>query len=268
MATASSVLRIRTPEGIEFALPLAGPFSRMLALAIDLAAIAALDSVLQKILGVFAIFGEDVTAGLHVIFYFALTLVYAAACEWIWRGQTIGKRLLGLRVVDSRGLRLEPSQVIVRNLMRFLDALPAFYLVGGVTCVFNRYHQRLGDLAAGTVVIRTPQIAMPDLDKILPGKYNSLADSRHLAARLRQKVSPELGRIGLDALMRRDHLDPAARLAVFSDLAGRFRELVPYPAEIAEQIGDEQYVRDVVAIVFRSSAPAPARTVPAGEPER
>ena len=261
MATASSALRIHTPEGIEFALPLAGPFSRMLALAIDLAAIAALDSVLQKILGAFAIFGEDIARGLHVIFYFALTLVYAAACEWIWRGQTIGKRLLGLRVVDSRGLRLEPAQVIVRNLMRLLDALPVFYLVGGAACVFNRYHQRLGDLAAGTVVIRAPQLAAPDLDKILPDKYNSLAESRHLAARLRQKVTPELAKIGLEALLRRDHLDPAARLTVFSDLAARFRELVPYPPEIAEQIGDEQYVRNVVAIVYHSPGATPARRV-------
>jgi len=257
VAAYSSVLRIRTPEGIEFSLPLAGPFSRMIALAIDLAAIAAIDSVLEKILGVFAIFGEDVAAGLHVIFYFALTLVYAAACEWIWRGQTIGKRLLGLRVVDSRGLRLEPAQVIVRNLMRFLDALPLFYLVGGVSCVFNRYHQRLGDLAAGTVVVLTPPTLAPDLDKILPAKYNSLAESRHLAARLRQKVTPELARIGLEALLRRDHLEPTARIAVFSDLAARFRELVPYPPEIAEQIGDEQYVRDVVAIVFHSPGGRP-----------
>ncbi|HLH41244.1 MAG TPA: RDD family protein [Bryobacteraceae bacterium] len=247
----ASVLRIRTPEGIEFALPLAGPFSRMLALAIDFAAIAAIDSILQKILGALAIFAEDLSAGLHVIVYFALTLVYAAACEWFWRGQTIGKRLLGLRVVDSRGLRLEPAQIIVRNLMRFLDGLPLFYLVGGAACVFNRYYQRLGDLAAGTVVIRTPQVVAPDLDRIAPGKYNTLAESRHLAARLRQKVTPELARIGLEALIRRDRLDPAARLTFFADLARRFRAAAPYPEEVAEQISDEQYVRDVIAIIYQ-----------------
>ncbi len=253
VATASSDLRIRTPEGIEFALPLAGPFSRMLALAIDLAAIAAFNYALQKLLGALAIFGEDFAGGLSVILYFVLTLVYAALAEWFWRGQTIGKRVLGLRVVDARGLRLEPAQVIVRNLLRFLDALPALYLVGGAACVFNRYHQRLGDLAAGTVVIRTPQIFAPDLNKLLPDKYNSLAESRHLAARLRQKVTPELARIGLEALLRRDRLDPAARLAVFADLAARFRALVPYPAEVTEQLADEQYVRDVLAIVYHAS---------------
>ena len=88
-----------------------------------------------------------------------LSLIYAVVSEWVWRGQTVGKRLMGLRVVDARGLRLEPSQVIVRNLMRLLDALPALYLVGGIACVFSRHRQRLGDLAAGTVVVRTSKIA-------------------------------------------------------------------------------------------------------------
>lgn len=250
-------LRIRTPEGIEFALPLAGPFSRMLALAIDLAAIAMLDSVLQKILGPLAVFGEDLASGLHVVLYFALTLVYAAVAEWFWRGQTLGKRLVGLRVVDARGLRLEPAQVIVRNLMRLLDALPALYLAGGAACAFTRYHQRLGDLAAGTVVVRTPPVLVPDLDKLLPSKYNSLAESKHLAARLRQKVAPDLARVGLEALLRRDRMDPAARLAVFSELAARYRALVPYPPEIVEQIADEQYVRDVLAIVYHARGGAP-----------
>ncbi|HUA85527.1 MAG TPA: RDD family protein [Bryobacteraceae bacterium] len=265
---AGNVLPIRTPEGIEFALPLAGPFSRMLALAIDLAAIAAFNYALQKILGALAIFGQDVAGGLSVVLYFLLTLLYATLAEWFWRGQTIGKRVLGLRVVDARGLRLEPAQVIVRNLLRFLDALPLFYLVGGAACVLNRYHQRLGDLVAGTVVIRTPQIAAPDIDKLLPRKYNSLAESRHLAARLRQKVTPELARIGLEALLRRDRLDPAARLAVFADLAARFRAMVPYPIEVTEQLADEQYVRDVVAIVYHSSAGSFAPASKSAGPER
>jgi uncharacterized RDD family membrane protein YckC len=252
----ANALRIRTPEGIEFALPLAGPFSRMLALAIDLAVIGALDSVLGKLLGVLAIFGEDVVGAANVVIYFALTMAYAAVAEWIWRGQTIGKRLVGLRVVDAGGLRLTPAQIVVRNLLRLIDALPVFYLVGGIASVISRRNQRLGDLAAGTVVIRTPPRTAPDLDKLFAGKYNSLAESRHLAARLRQKVTPDLARLALEAMLRRDRLDPGARLAVFADLAARFRDLVPYPAEVTEQLGDEQYVRDVVAILYHSATPA------------
>ncbi|HML16357.1 MAG TPA: RDD family protein [Bryobacteraceae bacterium] len=259
--SARDSLVIRTPEGIEFALRLAGPFSRMLALAVDLAVIAMLGSVLEKILSPLRIFGGDFADAVHVVLYFAIALVYGAAAEWIWRGQTVGKRLLGLRVVDARGLRLEPAQVIVRNLLRVADALPALYFAGGLACVLNRRRQRLGDLAAGTVVVRTPRLARPDLDRLLGSKYNSLAEHRHLAARLRQRVRPEIAQLALDALVRREQLDPQARLALFAELARYFRSLVPYPPEVAEQLSDEPYVRNVVELVYSSRVTAaPAQT--------
>jgi uncharacterized RDD family membrane protein YckC len=255
-------LRVRTPEGIEFALPLAGPFSRMLALLVDLAAVAVLSSVLKQVLAPLLIFGLDVAGGVIIVATFVLGVVYAMAAEWLWRGQTVGKRLLGLRVVDARGLRLEPSQVIVRNLLRFVDQLPLLYLVGGLTCVFHRHRQRLGDIAAGTVVVRTPKLVQPNLDQLLAGKYNSLAESRHLAARLRQKIDPEVARIALESLIRRDQLDPSARLALFAQLAGHFRALVPYPPEVAEQLADEPYVRDVVELLYRPSGPSSGTKTP------
>ncbi len=243
-------LKIRTPEGIEFSLPLAGPVSRMLALAVDLAMIAVLANVLRQLLAPLKLFGEDIETAINVVAYFLLTLLYGVLTEWLWRGQTVGKHLFGLRVVDARGFRLEPAQVIVRNLMRFIDALPAFYLVGGAACFFQRHYRRLGDIAAGTVVIRASKPFAPDLDQGLGSKYNSLRESKHLAARLRQKVSPEIAQVALDALLRRDKLDPASRLALFGELASHLRELVPYPPEINEQLSDEQYVRNVTEIVF------------------
>lgn len=249
--TGDNGLVIRTPEGIEFSLPLAGPISRMLALVVDLAVIAALGSVIEKLLAPLIVFGQDLAGALNIVAYFVISLVYAAAAEWAWRGQTVGKRLLRLRVVDAGGLRLEPAQVIVRNLMRFIDALPALYLVGGIACVVSRRRQRLGDLAAGTVVIRTPKIARPDLDQVLGSKYNSLAEHRHLAARLRQKARPEVARIALETLLRRDQLSPSARLQVFRELADHFRQLVPYPPEVVEQLSDEAYVRDSVEILYQ-----------------
>jgi uncharacterized RDD family membrane protein YckC len=244
-------LVIRTPEGIEFSLPLAGPISRMLALAIDLAVIAMLGSLIQKVLAPLAIFGADFAGAMNIVAYFVISLVYAAAAEWAWRGQTVGKRLLRLRVVDASGLRLEPAQVIVRNLMRFVDALPALYLVGGIACVVSRRRQRLGDLAAGTAVIRTPKFAPPDLDQVLGSKYNSLAEHRHLAARLRQKTRPEVARLALETLLRRDQLSAGARVQVFRDLADYFRPLASYPPEVVEQLSDEAYVRDVVEILYQ-----------------
>jgi uncharacterized RDD family membrane protein YckC len=249
--TGDGGLVIRTPEGVEFSLPLAGPVSRMLALIVDLAVIAAAGTLIEQVLGPLKILIADLAGALGIVAYFAITLIYASAAEWIWRGQTVGKRLLGLRVVDAGGLRLEPAQVIVRNLMRFIDALPALYLVGGIACVVSRRRQRLGDLAAGTVVIRTPKLSRPDLDQVLGGKYNSLAEHRHLAARLRQKVKPEVARLALETLLRRDRLSAGARLQVCREMADYFRQLVPYPPEVVEQLSDEAYVRDVVEIVYQ-----------------
>ena len=99
---------------------------------------------------------------------------------------------MGLRVVEASGLRLNPSQIVVRNVMRLFDMLPAFYLVGGIACVWNRKRQRLGDLVAGTAVIRVPKLSEPDLSQLEAGRQNSLARERHLAARLRQKVNPQI----------------------------------------------------------------------------
>jgi uncharacterized RDD family membrane protein YckC len=250
--TRRDALVIRTPEGIEFSLPLAGPFTRMVALIIDLAVVMAMGQMIEKILGPLGFLGRDVSEAVITVAYFAISLIYAALAEWLWRGQTVGKRLLNLRVVDARGLRLEPSQVVVRNLMRFIDALPLLYLVGGVACVFNSKRQRLGDIAAGTAVVRTAELTTPNLDQLLGGKYNSLAEQRHLAARLRQKVSPGAAAVALEALMRRDAIDPRARLSLFADLAGYFRELVPYPPDVVEQLSDEQYVRDVVEVLYKA----------------
>src|SRR5206468_9747860 len=95
--------------------------------------------------------------------YFVVSIGYTITCEWSWRGQTLGKRLLRLRVVDAEGLRLQFNQVVTRNLLRFVDSLPIFYFVGGVVCWFSPKCQRLGDIAANTVVICYPRIAEPDL---------------------------------------------------------------------------------------------------------
>ncbi len=244
-------LTIRTPEGIEFALPLAGPVSRMLALIVDVAVVAAIGKMAEQLLAPLGFLGKDISDAIRILSYFVISLTYMALAEWLWRGQTVGKRLLRLRVVDVGGLKLEPSQVIVRNLMRFIDALPALYLAGGISCLASERRQRLGDLAAGTVVIRAPKLERPDLDQLLGGKFNSLAEIRHLAARLRQRVRPEVAAIALEALLRRDEIEPRARLKLFRELADYFRRLVEYPPEISEQLSDEQYVRNVAEILHR-----------------
>ena len=69
------------------------------------------------------------------ILYFVVWIGYGILFEWFWRGQTPGKRLFRLRVMDVNGLRLQFHQILMRNLLRAVDSLPACYLVGGLACL-------------------------------------------------------------------------------------------------------------------------------------
>ncbi len=184
--------------------------------------------------------------------FFVMSIGYGMFLEWFWRGQTLGKRLLGLRVMDEQGLHLSSNQIIIRNLLRFVDMLPGQYLLGGLVCLFSPKSQRIGDMVANTVVIRTPKWPEPDLDQIMEGKFNSLRDHPHIAARLRQRTSKELAGIALAALLRRDDLNPEDRLELFQAIARRIRDLASFPEEATDGLSDEQYVRNAVDILFRS----------------
>jgi uncharacterized RDD family membrane protein YckC len=244
-------LDVRTPEGIVFSLPLAGPVTRGAAWIIDLVVISISTSVLTELLAPVAFIASGLGDALSIFLFFVIQVGYGMVLEWLWRGQTLGKRLLGLRVMDERGLRLRPSQVAMRNLMRIADLLPFAYVVGGVAAFISPRCQRLGDLAAGTVVTRRVRHREPDLDALLAGKFNSFRQHPHLEARLRQVVSPEEAQVALSALLRRDELEAGARLELYREIADRFRAAVTFPEDCVLGLNDEQYIRNVVETMFR-----------------
>ena len=249
----SARLQIRTPEGIVFSQLLAGPVIRSLAWVIDLLAIGAVTMVLGHALVLLQLLGGGVATALYILGYFVVSIGYGIACEWGWRGQTIGKRLFRLRVVDAEGLRLQFHQIVTRNLLRCVDSLPMFYFVGGVVAWLHPWCQRLGDIAANTLVIRHPRISQPDLNQVLTaGKFNSLRQYPHLAARLRQQVQPAEAALALQALLRREEFEPAARVELYRELAAHFRAKVPFPSEATDGIADEQYLRNVVDVLYRT----------------
>jgi uncharacterized RDD family membrane protein YckC len=253
MSSNPGTLRIQTPEGISFSFVLASPISRMLAWIIDFACIMGIATLLGYAATFLSVISSDVAQAAYLLLYFAISIGYGILLEWRWRGQTVGKRVLRMRVLDARGLHLDLNQIVLRNLLRAIDSLPFFYAVGGAVSFFNRYSQRLGDLAGNTIVIRTPHITQPDLDRLIKGRFNSLLSYPHLAARMRHLATPQAAGIGLEALMRRDELDPPARVALFGEIADHYRSLVEFPPEAMEQISDEQYVRNVVEILFRTA---------------
>jgi uncharacterized RDD family membrane protein YckC len=250
----TATLQIKTPEGIVFSQTLASPIARFLATLIDIGCIWVLLILVQLLVGIAMVVSPDFAAALGILLYFSVTIFYSIILEWWWRGQTIGKRVLRLRVVDAEGMRLELNQIVIRNLLRMVDLLPAFYASGGMAAFLSRKAQRLGDLAANTVVIRIPKISQPDLDQLLPDKFNSLRAFPHLEARLRQRVTPAEAAVALQALMRRDEFEPAARVQLFSELASHFKSKVEFPQDASEGIADEQYVRNVADVLYRTNS--------------
>ena len=243
---------IQTPEGVSFSLPLAGPISRMLALLLDNLCIGIGMILLQMLTYLFGIISLDLSYAVLILSFFIVNIFYSILMEWFWHGQTIGKKVFGLRVMDARGLQLQPSQVVIRNLLRTVDSLPMFYLLGGVASLLTRYSQRLGDMAANTVVVMIRKIEKPRIDLIIePNYFNSLREYPHLAARLKQKIAPEEANLALQSLLRRNDLIPEARLGLFHNLSEHFRQKVSFPQEILTGISDEQYVRNVVDLVFK-----------------
>jgi uncharacterized RDD family membrane protein YckC len=245
-----SRLSIETPEGVIFSFELATPVTRALALAVDTAAIVLGNMMVGQVARLVAKMNADVANAVSVVGFFIISIAYAIVLEWRWRGQTIGKRLFGLRVMDVRGLHLQLPQIAIRNLLRVVDMLPGFYLVGGLTAVFSRNCQRLGDMAANTIVARERNAEVPDIEQIAPAKYNSLLGQPHLTARLRSLVTPEAAALAVRAVTLRDSYDPRARVLLFRDLAAHFRSLVEFPEEAVENLTDEQYVRCVLRVIY------------------
>jgi uncharacterized RDD family membrane protein YckC len=146
------LITIATPEGIELELVLAGAGSRFIAAVVDFALEVLL--IVLAALVTTDLIGGGIGEALLAISIFAALYVYDVAFEVLAAGRTPGKRLTHLRVVRDRGNPVDLPASAIRNLLRVIDLLPGAYLVGLMSILLTKRNQRLGDLAAGTLVIR------------------------------------------------------------------------------------------------------------------
>src|SRR5438105_4005109 len=159
MTIAMGRLEIETPDHVVLRFQLAGAGNRGFA--------AIVDFVIVYIFGTAIAFGSDKVAefvpgianwsGWIALLQLFLAWSYFVLLEWLWNGQTIGKRLFGLRVISEDGEPARFVAVVVRNLVRVIDFLPVLYGVGLVALVISSRSQRLGDYAGGTFVVRPPR---------------------------------------------------------------------------------------------------------------
>ena len=234
-------LRISTPEGVSLELPLAGVGSRFVALLVDtllemliFAAVIALLVVADAdSFAVFAVTGVTV---------FALLFVYPVAFELAAGGRTPGKRWSSLRVVCDDGSPVTFRASALRNLVRLVDLLPGLYLVGAVAIFATRRNQRLGDLAAGTLVVREPRVPSFVAESFAPPAE---VEPEELPAWDVSGLSqPELAALRR-FLERRQAIDDVPRNLLASDLAARLR---PSVGGVGADLPPERFLELVAAL--------------------
>lgn len=161
-------LQIDTPELVSIEMPLAGIGSRFLALALDYV----FWTVLLIVLGIGAAIAlagfnlhDRATAkwalGIFLLIVFLIHWGYFTLFETFWNGATPGKRIAHIHVIHQSGRALSFVEALARNLVRAVDYLPGMYGVGVISIFLSRRKQRLGDMVAGTLVVRDCEIADP-----------------------------------------------------------------------------------------------------------
>lgn len=258
--TLDAVHVVLTPEYVEFGFVLAGLYSRFLAWAVDGALVLfgslAVLIVLQMTMAVFPGF----VSALGFIVWFLMDWGYGIALETALSGQTLGKRMLGLRVIQQSGVRVGFYQAALRNLVRPLDRLPVLYLVGGLAALFSSAQQRLGDMVAGTLVVRERRLRPPSGIARPSAEAGLLEDPLFLSRILR--LSAEARELLLSAALRREELGMDARLSLFAALAQYLAEEVSLHKP--PHLSDEKLVLLVAAALAAQARQAPRRGGTAG----
>jgi len=233
-------IAVRTPESIAFSYELAGLGSRFLAMLLDF--------FIQILCAIAIVWGmsalalhlpnEPVKASLpdRVVESVAIAIVIAVAFliffgyfiifEAVWNGQTPGKRLLGIRVVRDGGYPIDFTSALVRNLIRTLEFALGFYALSAVSTLLSSENKRLGDFAAGTIVVRDSRVAAPT-----PSRFAAPSAAIRMTGEERALV----GRF----LERRHLLTPQRRRELASQIAGLFRSRVD---EATKSLADEALI--------------------------
>ena len=156
VAPLDTTVAVETPEHVRFRHQVVGPTRRATAWLIDVILRAVLVAGSLLVLSLFVAIpeiGTGLTLGLGAVVVFLAEWFYFATFEALWSGRTPGKRWTGLRVVRENGQPIDANAAILRNLLRAVDILPGFYAIAAVVMARDPKFRRLGDMAAGTMVV-------------------------------------------------------------------------------------------------------------------
>lgn len=198
-------LTIDTPEQVSLRFPVAGIGSRFLAVFADtllqiviyaviiLLFVLIVSSAPKTAAGALSRNGEKWLVAIFILINFAMYWGYFTLFEAFKNGQTPGKMLFKLRVIQDSGRQITFFEAMTRNLIRIVDVIPGFYLVGVITMACNRQHKRLGDLAAGTLVVHERPSNEPIWGGAGPRTFTAAAFTPSATeALLQSRLAPEI----------------------------------------------------------------------------
>src|SRR5947208_14251088 len=225
MTVAAGRLEVETPDHIVLRYDLAGAGNRGFAAVLDFAVASLIVFAALMLLSLVASETGDVLfflGGFTLIVTAVLIWAYFILLEWLWNGQTIGKRAFRLRVINEDGSPAQFTAVLIRNLMRLVDFLPALYGLGVLVIVLSPKSQRLGDLAAGTYVVRAPRPKVDwfSLRTVTPLGAGPTAETRRMPG--------EAQRLVREVVAREAELGPTERARIAAVIAAKLR---PYTVE-------------------------------------
>jgi uncharacterized RDD family membrane protein YckC len=228
-----TVIAIETPEGIDFDLIPSGPLARILAYVSDFLIRALVLLLIATLLSSLGEFGS----GIMLLCFFALEWLYPVFFE-VKNGATPGKRWMNLRVVQDDGTPVTLSSSLLRNLLRAADLLPLFYMTGLGAMLCNNEFKRLGDLAAGTLVIQLPDppFTVEDVtDQPVPASFYLSADEQKAIIQftLRGNVLSEARQLELAKLLQPLLACPE------TEIIARLRQIGSYLLGFTESVADK-----------------------------
>jgi uncharacterized RDD family membrane protein YckC len=246
MAVQLGRLELETPDHVVLRYDLAGGGNRGFAALVD-AVIASLVVAGSLFVTSYAVRFLGL-AGLQLSALITLVAIliawsYYILLEWLWQGQTVGKRFSGLRVIREDGAPAGFVAILIRNLVRLVDFLPGFYGLGLMVIILSPRSQRLGDIAAGTYVVRAPrpQLDYFSLRTVSPITAGATVETRALPG--------EVQRLVREFVAREAKLRPPDRQRVAAQIAERVR---PYARDLIT-IGDDVELLRAVARSLRAT---------------
>lgn len=257
---------IDTPENVTFGYDIAGIGSRFIGALLDTLILAVALVVLNLVIGLILawsvgperLFAENdeqigwiggLIIALYALVNFLIFWGYYIVFELLWNGQTPGKRVAKVRVVRLDGNPAGFMEIVVRNLVRVVDFLPSAYGIGLLTMFFNQQARRLGDFAAGTLVVKErADIQLETLGRPTPAMQTPAPELTTPAAEALLQQFPTVRRLAAaDIALIHDALNRYAASKVDRELLGRLATAIAAKLEAPTPVQDPvKFLNDVV----------------------